>query len=69
MTYVYYNPPEETIYFTDHKVDDHGSLLGTVTALPRRPAFIVHSLLDNAGYHDVTGLTFVHGERQTVSPE
>lgn len=69
MKYVYYSAVEATIYFLDHRVEDHGELIGTISQLPPRPAFVVHSLLYNAGYHDLTGLTFVHGERQSPSQQ
>lgn len=69
MAFVYYSAVEETIYFLMGKADDHGTLIGTVSQLPRRPAFVVQSLLNNAGYVDITGLTFVRGERQPLMQE
>lgn len=69
MTFIYYSADEETIFFLDRKVDDHGVLIGSISTLPTRPAFVVQSLLTNAGFHDIIGLTFVHGERQPPTQE
>ncbi len=69
MTFIYYSPMEAAIYFLDHKVDDHGTLIGSISSLPKRPAFVVQCLLSNAGFHDITGLTFVYGERQPPTQE
>lgn len=69
MTYIYYSAPEETVFFLKEKRDDHGALIGSISQLPARPAFVVQSLLTNAGYADITGLTFVYGERRPLTPK
>lgn len=69
MTFLYYSAGEATVYFLDHKVADRGVLIGSVSSLPKRPAFVVQSLLSNAGFHDITGLTFIYGERQSPTQE
>lgn len=69
MTFIYYSADEETIYFLSKHASDHGVLIGSINPLPERPAFVVQSLLNNAGYNDITGLTFVYGERQPIMQE
>ena len=69
MTFVYYDTAHAAVYFLDRKVEDHGVLIGSVSSLPKRPAFIVQSLLNNAGFEGITGLDLVYGERQPPTQE
>lgn len=69
MTFIYYSADHSAIHFLPFPREDHGVLIGSITELPKRPAFVVQSLLTNAGFHDITGLTFVHGERLLIAQE
>jgi hypothetical protein len=69
MTFVYYSADDEAIYFLTEQATDHGVLIGSVSSLPKRPAFVVQSLMSNAGFHGITGLVFVYGKRQPPNEE
>ena len=55
------------IYLLDHVTANHGVLIGSVSHLPQRPAFIVQSLLVHSEYVDITGLSLVHGACQFLA--
>lgn len=63
MTFIYYSEADKAIYLLSQRATDHGSLIGSISSLPKKPAFLIQSLLTNAGYGEVTGLTIIDGPR------
>lgn len=69
MTFIYYCAADAAVYFLPARTEDHGVLIGSISQLPKQPGFLVQSLLTNAGYHGVTGLSLVHGPRKPDNQE